>query len=89
MKKTLATLVVTMAALGVVGATGGAASAGERGGNGAPTPIQDHTANSICAFSGLEDQDHNENDQIAIPARTSFRASSRTGAASARRVAPS
>jgi hypothetical protein len=33
-----------------------AAFAGERGGNGEATPIRD-TANSACAFSGLEDND--------------------------------
>ena len=54
MKKTLAALVL---ALGVVGATGTAASAGEITGSGKPTPINTYTANSVCAFSGLDDMD--------------------------------
>ena len=40
-----------------VGATGTAASAGEITGNGNPTPINSYNANSICAFSGLDDMD--------------------------------
>jgi hypothetical protein len=35
----------------------GAAFAGECGGNGEPTPINDYRSNSICSFSGLEDMD--------------------------------
>ena len=54
MKKVLATVVV---ALGVVGASGTAASAGEITGNGKPTPVNTYNANSICAFSGLDDMD--------------------------------
>jgi hypothetical protein len=55
MRRTLAAAMV--AALGVVGISGGAAFAGERGGKGEPTPINDYRANSICSFSGLEDMD--------------------------------
>ena len=54
MKRTIAALVL---ALGVVGMSGGTAFAGERGGNGEPTPINDYRANSICSFSGLDDMD--------------------------------
>ena len=54
MKRTLATIVV---ALATVGATGTAASAGEITGNGNPTPVNSYNANSICAFSGLDDMD--------------------------------
>ena len=54
MKRTLAGLVV---ALGVVGLSGAPAMAGERGGNGEPTPINQYRANSICSFSGLDDMD--------------------------------
>ena len=54
MKRILATIVV---ALATVGATGTAASAGEITGNGNPTPINGYNANSICAFSGLDDMD--------------------------------
>jgi hypothetical protein len=54
MKRILATMVV---ALATVGATGAAASAGEITGNGNPTPINGYNANSICAFSGLDDMD--------------------------------
>jgi hypothetical protein len=42
--------VVTMGA-------GGTAFAGERGGNGEPTPINEYRANSICSFSGVDDMD--------------------------------
>ncbi len=35
----------------------GSAFAGERAGNGEPTPVNDYRAGSICAFSGLEDFD--------------------------------
>jgi len=34
-----------------------AAHAGEVTGNGKSTPIRDHVASSICAFSGLDDED--------------------------------
>src|SRR5688572_6607427 len=54
MKRILAT---TVLALATVGATGTAASAGEITGNGNPTPINGYNANSICAFSGLDDMD--------------------------------
>jgi hypothetical protein len=54
MRRTIAALVV---ALGVVSMSGGTAFAGERGGNGEPTPINEYTANSICSFSGLDDMD--------------------------------
>lgn len=54
MKRILATIVV---ALATVGATGTAASAGEITGTGNPTPINGYNANSICAFSGLDDMD--------------------------------
>ena len=33
------------------------AFAGERGGNGAATPVNSYTAKSFCAFSGLDDMD--------------------------------
>jgi hypothetical protein len=35
----------------------GSAFAGERAGNGAPTPVNEWRAGSICAFSGLDDFD--------------------------------
>ncbi len=54
MKGTIAALV---AAVGVVAMSGGTAFAGERGGNGEPTPINEYRANSICSFSGLDDLD--------------------------------
>jgi hypothetical protein len=54
MKRILAT---TVLALATVGATGTAASAGEITGNGNPTPVNGYNANSICAFSGLDDMD--------------------------------
>lgn len=57
MRKTLATLVVTLAALGTIGATAGTASAGEITGSGNPTPVNSYNANSFCAFSGLDDMD--------------------------------
>ena len=49
-----------MVALGLVGATSGTAFAGERAGNGEPTPVNEHIANSLCAYSGLEDFDTDE-----------------------------
>ena len=55
MRRTLAAAMV--AALGVVAMTSGTAFAGERGGSGKPTPINDYRANSICSFSGLDDLD--------------------------------
>ena len=64
MKRTLATIVV---AVGVVGATSGTAFAGERSGNGEPTPIKDHIASSICSFSGLEDMDHDDDGDYDAP----------------------
>ena len=54
MKKMIAGAVL---ALGVVSVLGGTAFAGERGGNGEPTPINEYQANSICSFSGLDDMD--------------------------------
>ena len=57
MKKVLTTFVVALGAMGVVGATGGTASAGEITGTGKPTPVNSYNANSICAFSGLDDMD--------------------------------
>lgn len=54
MKRTLATFAL---ALGAVVASGGVASAGEITGNGNPTPINSYNANSICAFSGLDDME--------------------------------
>ena len=45
------------AAIGVVVMSSGTAFAGERGGNGEPTPINDYRSNSICSFSGLDDMD--------------------------------
>lgn len=54
MRRATAALV---AALGVVSMSGGTAFAGERAGNGEPTPINEYRANSICSFSGLEDMD--------------------------------
>ena len=53
MKKMIAGAVL---ALGVV-SVGGTAFAGERGGNGEPTPINEYQANAICSFSGLDDMD--------------------------------
>lgn len=50
------TMVGLIAALGLVLGTGGAAMAGEVNGNGDSIPGA-HTANSICAFSGLDTQD--------------------------------
>ena len=64
MKRTLSVLVLT---LGVVGATSGTAFAGERGGNGEPTPVKDHIASSICSFSGLEDMDHDDDGDFDGP----------------------
>lgn len=54
MKRSMMTCVAT-ATLVLSGA--GAANAGEVNGNGEPTPIKDHRANSICSFSGLDTQD--------------------------------
>jgi hypothetical protein len=54
MRKVIAGAVL---ALGVVVGVGGTAFAGERGGNGEPTPINEYRANSICSFSGLDDMD--------------------------------
>ncbi|MFC7362310.1 hypothetical protein [Nocardioides astragali] len=64
MKRTLGVLVMT---LGMVGATSGTAFAGERGGNGEPTPVKDHIASSICSFSGLEDMDHDDDGDFDAP----------------------
>lgn len=64
MKRTLSALVI---ALGVVGATSGTAFAGERAGNGEPTPVKDHIASSICSFSGLEDMDHDDDGDFDGP----------------------
>jgi hypothetical protein len=58
MRRTLAGSMV--AAVAVVAMTSGTAFAGERGGSGKPTPINDYRANSICSFSGLEDFDFEE-----------------------------
>ena len=44
-------------AFSVVSVGGGTAFAGERGGSGKPTPINQYRANSICSFSGLDDMD--------------------------------
>jgi hypothetical protein len=46
-----------VAALAVVSMSSGTAFAGEVGGNGEPTPINEYQANSICSFSGLDDMD--------------------------------
>ena len=53
MKKVVATLAASMAAVAL---TAGAAFAGERTGNGGDTPAGQN-ARSLCAFSGLEDND--------------------------------
>ena len=64
MKRTIAALAL---ALTTVAATSGAAFAGERGGNGQPTPINDYVANSICSFSGLEDMDLDDDGDFDAP----------------------
>jgi hypothetical protein len=57
-KRRMKKLVVALGfSLAVVGAAAGPAFAGERGGNGEETPINDHRARSECAFSGLDDFD--------------------------------
>jgi hypothetical protein len=49
---------IAATAIVVVGAgASGTAFAGERGGNGESTPINEYRANSICSFSGLDDMD--------------------------------
>jgi hypothetical protein len=50
-------LIVLAAATAFIGVGVAPASAGEMTGNGKSTPIRDHVANSICAFSGLDDED--------------------------------
>lgn len=45
------------AAVVAVGALATPASAGEVTGTGKSTPIRDHVAASICAYSGLDDDD--------------------------------
>ena len=52
MKRALAGSVL---ALALVGAMAGPAFAGEVGGNGKPTPIENFQAGSICSFSGQND----------------------------------
>ena len=53
-------LVAGLMAGGLVLGTAGAASAGEVTGNGKPTPVKEHRAKSICAFSGLDTPDEIE-----------------------------
>ncbi len=53
MKKWIAGASIVAAGMSI----GGTAFAGERGGNGEPTPINEYRANSICSFSGLDDMD--------------------------------
>jgi hypothetical protein len=49
---------IAVAATCVVGLVGaGSVFAGERTGSGKPTPVNNYTAKSFCAFSGLEDND--------------------------------
>ena len=55
MRKAIAGAAVLAFSCGELG--GGTAFAGERGGNGKPTPINEYRANSICSFSGLDDMD--------------------------------
>ena len=64
MKRTIAALTL---ALGMVAATSGTAFAGERGGNGEPTPVKGHLASSICSFSGLEDWDLDDDGDFDAP----------------------
>ncbi|HZA37255.1 MAG TPA: hypothetical protein VE505_20135 [Vicinamibacterales bacterium] len=52
--------IVAAAVAASVISMGGPAFAGERGGNGEFTPINDWQAGSICAFSGLEDGSEGE-----------------------------
>ena len=53
MRKVIAGAVLALSVVIV----GGTAFAGERGGNGEPTPINVYRANSICSFPGLDDMD--------------------------------
>ena len=53
-------LVAGLMAGGLVLGAAGAASAGEVTGNGKPTPVKEHRAKSICAFSGLDTPDEIE-----------------------------
>ena len=62
---------VASAALIVAGA--GVASAGEVTGNGKDTPIRDGVSNSICAFSGLEDDSDERTQSYGQVVRAGFR----------------
>lgn len=53
--RSLAAALLGAAVFAAVGA--GSAFAGERSGNGEPTPVNDYRAGSICSFSGLDDFD--------------------------------
>ena len=55
MRKTL--VAAALCSASVVGVSAGSALAGEITGNGKPTPVNDYRAGSICAFSGLDDND--------------------------------
>ena len=48
-------LAVASCAVGVVALGAGSAFAGEITGNGKPTAVASHVANSLCAFNGLND----------------------------------
>ncbi|GAA8847081.1 hypothetical protein DUHN55_22200 [Helicobacter pylori] len=54
------TIIGCVMAAGLLVGSASAASAGEVTGNGKPTPITEHKARSICAFSGLDTPDEIE-----------------------------
>ena len=68
----IAKLIVATGALAVLSfvASPGIASAGEVTGSGKPTPIADYNANSICSFSGLEDDDGGPNGGPGVTPQT-------------------
>lgn len=54
------------AALALIASTPAVAFAGERGGNGEATPVNNYVAASLCAFSGLDDMDFEEDVQPGV-----------------------
>jgi len=60
MKKSNRAVLTALASLALIAALPTTALAGERGGNGEPTPVNGYIASSLCAFSGLDDLDFQE-----------------------------
>jgi len=67
MKHATRAAVAATASLALMAMAPAAALAGERAGNGQPTPIHHHVASSECSFSGLEDQDLDHDGDFDAP----------------------